>query len=86
MTIFFDNYLAKGLFESFPPLDDDIWEKTNDEDIEVKYRTKFQSEFDVPDGLIEAIRIFNSSTFVKAISEVFDIPKLLPDPFYSGGD
>jgi Rps23 Pro-64 3,4-dihydroxylase Tpa1-like proline 4-hydroxylase len=82
---FFDNSLANELLDSFPPLNDEIWEKTNDKDIEVKYRTNFQSEFDVPDGLIKAFRIFNSSIFLKAISKVFGIPKLLPDPFYSGG-
>jgi len=47
---FFDNSIATELLESFPPLEDKIWEKTNDKDIEVKYRTNFQSEFDVPDG------------------------------------
>tara|TARA_B100001063_G_C16761488_1_gene556175 strand:- start:1774 stop:2550 length:777 start_codon:yes stop_codon:yes gene_type:complete len=82
---FFDKSVANELLYSFPALDDEIWEKTNDEDIEVKYRTSFQSEFDVPDGLINAFRIFNSSTFLKAISKVFKIPKLLPDPYYSGG-
>ena len=82
---FFDNSLAVELLDSFPPLNDEIWEKTNDEDIEVKYRTNFTSEFDVPDGIIKAFRVFNSSTFLKAISEVFGIPKLIPDPYYSGG-
>ena len=82
---FFDNSIAEELLEAFPPLEDEIWEKTNDEDIEVKYRTNFQSEFDVPDGLIKAFRIFNSSVFLRSISKVFNIPKLLPDPYYSGG-
>lgn len=82
---FFDNSIATQLLESFPLLEDEIWEKTEDKGIEVKYRTNFQSEFDVPDGLIEAFRIFNSSIFLKAISEVFSIPKLLPDPYYTGG-
>lgn len=82
---FFDESIAYELMNSFPSLDDKIWEKTNDENIEVKYRTNFQSEFDVPDGLINAFRIFNSSIFLKSISKVFAIPKLLPDPYYSGG-
>jgi Rps23 Pro-64 3,4-dihydroxylase Tpa1-like proline 4-hydroxylase len=82
---FFDTSLANELINSFPPLNDNIWEKTDDKDIEVKYRTNFTSEFDVPEGIIKAFRIFNSSTFLKSISEVFEIPKLMPDPYYSGG-
>ena len=49
---FFDNSIATELLEYFPPLEDEICEKTNDKDVEVKYKTNFQSEFDVPDGLI----------------------------------
>ena len=79
---FFSTSLANELINSFPPLNDSIWEKTNDKDIEVKYRTNFTSEFDVPEGIIKAFRIFNSSTFLKSISEVFEIPKLMPDPYY----
>ncbi len=43
---FFDDKLANDLYKSFPVLDDKIWEKTNDQDIEIKYRL-FLSEFDV---------------------------------------
>lgn len=82
---FFDETLANELYNSFPTLNDEIWEKSNDEDIEIKYRSNFKSEFDVPDGLIKAFRIFNSAPFLRSISEVFKIPKLMPDPYYSGG-
>jgi Rps23 Pro-64 3,4-dihydroxylase Tpa1-like proline 4-hydroxylase len=82
---FFSNELAEEFLNAFPLLDDDIWEKQNDQDIEIKYRTNFKSEFDIPDNLLPAFRIFNSGIFLKAVSELFDIPKLLPDPFYTGG-
>lgn len=82
---FFTEDLAKIFFENFPELNDEIWEKTNNSDIEIKYRTNFKSEFDVPDKLSPAFRILNSSYILQAISEVFEIPKLMPDPYYSGG-
>lgn len=81
----FDESFANSLFNSFPDLSDPIWEKTNDEDIEVKFRTNFKSEFDIPDGLVDVFRMFNSAPFLRSMSEIFEIPKLLPDPYYSGG-
>ena len=82
---FFDEDFANSLENNFPSLDDPIWEKSNDENIEIKYRTNFKSEFDVPDDLIPAFRILNSSIVLKSISNVFGIPKLMPDPYYTGG-
>jgi Rps23 Pro-64 3,4-dihydroxylase Tpa1-like proline 4-hydroxylase len=82
---FFSNDLAEIFMKSFPDLTDGIWEKQNDQDIEIKYRTNFKSEFDIPDGLLSAFRIFNSGVFLNAVSELFEIPKLMPDPYYTGG-
>jgi hypothetical protein len=44
--------------------------------IEVKLRTKWTSEFDIPDGIIDCVRIMNSAIFLNAMSEVFGINKL----------
>ncbi|MCZ8170599.1 MAG: hypothetical protein O9272_02560, partial [Brevundimonas sp.] len=35
----FDRDLAESCFASFPSIEDSCWEKANDLDIEVKYRT-----------------------------------------------
>jgi hypothetical protein len=87
--IFIDNFFypkfANDLLESFPALDSESWERTNDPEIEVKMRSKWQSEFDIPDNIVDAIRVLNSSLFLKSISKIFNIPKLMPDPYFSGG-
>ena len=82
---FFDPLIAQNALSNFPPLDSNVWEKTFDPEIEVKMRSQFTSEFDFPDGLIDVIRILNSSFILKAMSEKLDIPKLMPDPYFSGG-
>lgn len=82
---FFPVDFANLLLEKFPSVDSDVWERTHDEDIEIKLRTQWQSEFDVPEGIIDAIRVMNSSYMLKAMSALFDIPKLMPDPYFSGG-
>ena len=71
--------------KSFPADDDDVWESANDKDIEIKLRTKWDSEFDVPDYLVYAIRILNSSIFMRAMGQVMQIEKLVPDAYFTGG-
>jgi hypothetical protein len=82
---FFPNDFIKVVLDSFPNIDSSEWEKTNDPDIEVKLRTMWQSEFDIPDGIVDAVRIMNSSLFLNAMSKLFGIEKIMPDPYFSGG-
>jgi len=82
---FLPDNLAQECLESFPQLDDDLWEHENDKNIEVKSRTTWASEFDIPDNIVDCVRILNSSLVLKSFSEVFGIKKLIPDPYYSGG-
>lgn len=82
---FFDERLADLCLANFPPLEDPIWEHANDADIEIKYRTTWKSEFDIPDGIVDAVRILNSSLFLKAMSSRFGIEKIVSDPYFSGG-
>jgi len=81
----FNNEFSYQLIKGFPDLKSNEWESTNDQDIEIKHRTKWQSEFDIPDEILPAIRILNSAIFLKAVSKTFKIPKLIPDPYFSGG-
>jgi Rps23 Pro-64 3,4-dihydroxylase Tpa1-like proline 4-hydroxylase len=84
-----DNFLplsvAHELLRAFPDTSDDCWQRSNDEGIEIKARTDWQSEFDIPDRLSGVVRILNSAPILRAMSEVLSIPKLMSDPYYSGG-
>lgn len=84
-----DNFLPEQLAEqclrTFPDVHEPSWENANIADIEVKYRTTWQSEFDIPDGIIDTIRILNSALFLKAMTEVMGIEKIVPDPYFTGG-
>lgn len=82
---FFPSALANELLNQFPAPESPVWERTHDEDIEIKLRSKWESEFDIPEGIIDAIRIMNSSYMLKAMAALFSIPKLMPDPYFSGG-
>jgi hypothetical protein len=68
---FFDSPLLDNCLKNFPSANDEVWENTNFENIEIKSRTKWQSEFDIPDGIIDIIRIMNSSLFLNAMTKIF---------------
>lgn len=82
---FFDQKLANVCLQNFPPLEDPTWEHANDADIEIKYRTTWKSEFEIPEGIVDAVRILNCSLFLKAMSARFGIDKVVADPYFTGG-
>jgi len=82
---FFEEKFASELLENFPSLESNLWERTNDPEIEVKMRSKWSSEFDIPEKIVDAIRIMNSAPFLESLSKALDIPKLIPDPYFTGG-
>jgi Rps23 Pro-64 3,4-dihydroxylase Tpa1-like proline 4-hydroxylase len=82
---FFEPKLVNEILENFPGLESDLWERTNDPEIEVKMRSKWSSEFDIPEKIVDAIRIMNSAPFLQSLSKALEIPKLIPDPYFTGG-
>lgn len=81
----FSTDLAQDCLLNFPPLSDPSWDFSNDPGIEVKARSKWGDEFDIPESIVEAIRILNSAPVLRAMSNRFGIPKLMPDPYFTGG-
>jgi hypothetical protein len=82
---FLPDNLASLCLENFPSISEGDWEMARDEDIEVKFRSKWDSEFDIPAGIISAVRILNSSIFLRAMSTIMGIEKIVPDPYFTGG-
>lgn len=82
---FLDADLAQRCLENFPAPSDSCWEHANDADIEVKLRTTWKSEFEIPEILVDAVRILNSAPVLKSMGARLGIPKLVPDPYFTGG-
>lgn len=81
---FLPKYLVDTCYINFPEKWDGGWEESNDT-VEKKLRSNYKSEFDFPYGLQDAVRILNSSHILNAMSEALGIPKLIPDPYFTGG-
>mgnify|MGYP001170976357 FL=1 len=82
---FFPEKLIKTCESKFPYADSSTWIHSNDNDIEVKARSNWESEFDIPEGIVDAVKVLNSSIILRAMSQRIGIPKLIPDPYFSGG-
>lgn len=81
----FEAEFVRAISESFPSLEDPSWQHSNDKGIEIKSRSNWSSDFDIPDGILPIIRVFNSSFILDAMSKKLSIPKLIPDPYFTGG-
>ena len=81
----FDPEILKGCDFSFEDRNNSQWDHQDDSDIEIKSRSNWESEMDIPEGVLPVVRIFNSAIVLRAISEVFGIKKLIPDPYFTGG-
>lgn len=79
----FSNELIENCLKNFPKNTSSKWEESNSKDIEIKKRTAWESEFDIPEGIVDAVRIMNSSIFLKAMSDKMWIKKIIPDPYFT---
>ena len=74
---------AKKCMRDFPSIKK-FWEKSNIKSIEIKYRSIWNSELDIPENMVCLVRILNlhfSQSFVKS----FQFLKIMPDPYFTGG-
>lgn len=81
----FSPEVAGPCLQNYPSLSNDCWEFSNIPGVEVKARSTWTSEFDAPDGIVDVVRILNSAPLLRAMSKRFGIPKLMPDPYFTGG-
>ena len=81
----FDPAMIDRIHGQFRDLPDDYWEKNNDQGIEVKWRSKWRSEYSIPEPAREIVRFLNSGIFLKSLAKLTGIPNLIPDPYYTGG-
>jgi hypothetical protein len=80
----FDQKLLADIHRLLHTLPDDYWEKNNDQGIEVKWRSKWVSEYSIPEPAREVVRFFNSGEFLRELSRIAGM-KLIADPYLTGG-
>jgi 2OG-Fe(II) oxygenase superfamily len=81
----FDDQLLESVLREYPGRDDPMWQRYDDKDIQVKVRTNWKSEADIPCVTRELVRTLNSGSFLRALSTLTGINNLISDPYLTGG-
>lgn len=82
---FFPPEIVESLVDEFPTETDPIWESSDQQDIQVKLRSNWQSETDIRPTTQSVVHFLNSGAAMKSFSKLTGIEKLISDPYYTGG-
>jgi len=81
----FDGSLIDEILNEFPSVSDPIWESSNQEQIQVKLRSNWETDDDIAPATRSVVHFLNSGAFMKRLSVICGIDKLISDPYYTGG-
>jgi Rps23 Pro-64 3,4-dihydroxylase Tpa1-like proline 4-hydroxylase len=82
---FLPNKLISALVSEFPDPDDQSWDRSVVEGIQVKLRSNWQSEDDISPNTADVVHFFNSGSFMKCLSAITGVKRLISDPYFTGG-
>lgn len=63
----------------------DKWDKRDQEQIQIKWRSDWKDDSEVPATTLSLIYFLNSGTFLRWLSKVTGIDGIIPDPYLTGG-
>jgi hypothetical protein len=77
--------LISDLVSEFPTPNDRSWDRSVVEGIQVKLRSNWTTEDDISPITAEVVNFFNSGSFMKSLSTITGVQKLISDPYFTGG-
>lgn len=77
--------ILENVYEEFDSENFDTWDKREHERIQVKWRSNWQDDTDVPPQTLNLIKYLNSGRFLRWLSQLTGISGLIPDPYLTGG-
>ena len=81
----FPDQLLSDIHNVLPISADEYWDKSDEAGIEVKWRSRWISEYDIPQPARELVRFLNSGAILRELSRLTGVDHLISDPYYSGG-
>jgi Rps23 Pro-64 3,4-dihydroxylase Tpa1-like proline 4-hydroxylase len=87
--LFLDNFLeqkiADRILNDLNTDDYSTWDKRADAGVQVKDRSNWRNDTDVPQSTRNLIQYLNSGDFLRCLSEITGIQGIIPDPYLTGG-
>ena len=81
----FPPQLIQALVSEFPNPDDESWDRSIVDGIQVKLRSNWITEDDISPITANVVNFFNSGSFMKSLSTITGVEKLISDPYFTGG-
>ena len=81
----FPPQLISDLVSEFPTPSDQSWDRSVVEGIQVKLRSNWTTEDDISPVTAEVVNFFNSGSFMKSLSTITGVQRLISDPYFTGG-
>lgn len=82
---FFNQEIAEQLLHDLDNDDYSKWDKRNHDKIQIKWRSDWKEDSDVPENTLSVIQFLNSGTFLRWLSTITGITGIIPDPYLTGG-
>lgn len=88
-NIFLDNFfeplLLDNVLNDLNNSDFEKWDKRNHKNIQVKWRSNWKNDSEIPKYTFDLIQYLNSGDFLRFLSKLTGISGLIPDPYLTGG-
>ena len=82
---FFNDTMLDCVLSDLTNSDFDRWDKRDHKNVQVKWRSNWQSDIDIPSYTFDLIQYLNSGDFLRFLSKLTGIQGLIPDPYLTGG-
>jgi len=81
----FEQAIMDEVIAEFPPNEDSSWDESHDEGIQIKLRSNWKSDAEIPPVTSELVHFLNYGRFMTWLSALSGIDRLISDPYYTGG-
>lgn len=82
---FFNKELLDGVLAELQNENYETWDKRNHTGVQVKWRSNWKTDEDVPPLTYDFIQFLNSGNFLRFLSKLTGIDGIIPDPYLTGG-